>query len=590
MARKLKESFLGRKYMSILRASVLVEAVAYIVSLTDTLVAGNMLGTAALSAVGLVAPLVGISTFLMSIINSGTLQKYSLYIGLFNRKRANEYFSQGMLLGLSLGVFFLFMFLGLKDFVISLFAVPAETLPYVRDYYGVIVFCFLLDPFMALLDNTAVADGGENLSAFANIFQIISNIVLSVLFSRIWGVKGIAFASLLGKVLFLVIIATWFLRKKSSVRFVMHWSLKDCGEIIRNGIVRASYFAMTGLMAAALNAFVLARFEPHVLVEMTVAERYMEISTVFSGLAIAMHPLVGTLRGEKNTKALHVLIKMVTRIMVYAGLIVTVLSLVSANLLVRAFGIEGVLVPECAGALRIISLTMVVQSLLCLFFNYYFLLERRGLALMICMLKDNLAPIVLACAGALLLQRTGGLWIGLALAPVLTMLVSAVVVLRRCGRRQFPYLIPPESEDRIHIYEAEVNESAAANLSETAVLLLEENGISSRTRMIIGVLIEDLLMLVYDKNRSGQKRLAAELTIMLEETGVRVILRDSGVIFDITDEDARIGSFREYFIARAMIIPEHKINIATSGYNRNEFFFHDCGPEEQSAAFSDVEP
>lgn len=581
--KKTKNSFLGRKYISILRASIIVEAVAYIVTLTDTLVAGNMIGTAALSAVGLVAPLVGISTFLMSVINSGTVPKYSYYIGRFDRKRANEYFSQGILLGLSLGVLFLFVFLALKDAIIERYAVQADMLPYVQDYYSVIVFCFVLDPVMALLDNTAIADGGENLSAFANVFQIISNIALSILFSRLWGVKGIAYASLLGKVLFLAIISTWFFGKKSTVRFVKHWSMRDCAEIIRSGIVRASYFALTGLMAATLNAFVLARFEPSVLAQMIVAERYLEISTVFAGLSAAVQSLIGTLRGENNTKAMRSLMKMVTRIMVYAGAIVTVLSLASAKLLAGAFGIDGRLAPACVSAFRILSTTMAVQSILCLFFNYYFLLEKRMLALLIGVLKDYLLPVALACAGAVLLHDANGLWIGLALAPVLSALTASGVILLRYGKKKFPYLIPTEGVDRIYIYDTEVNETSAAELSKTAGRLLRENGVSPRIQMMICILVDDLMMLIYEKNLSGCKPVTAELTIMLEEAGTRVILRDSGVIFNIMDENMRVENYRQYFITKVMEVPDRKASITTTGYNRNEFFFEDHGREAGNA-------
>ena len=52
-----KADFLVQKYRQILRASLLVEAVSYIMTMTDTLIAGNMIGEDALAAAGLVAPL-----------------------------------------------------------------------------------------------------------------------------------------------------------------------------------------------------------------------------------------------------------------------------------------------------------------------------------------------------------------------------------------------------------------------------------------------------------------------------------------------------------------------------------------------------
>ena len=66
-----KPVFIIKKYYSILTAAIVVEAVAYLVSLTDTVIAGHMLGNEAMAAIGLVSPLLSISTFLSSIIYSG---------------------------------------------------------------------------------------------------------------------------------------------------------------------------------------------------------------------------------------------------------------------------------------------------------------------------------------------------------------------------------------------------------------------------------------------------------------------------------------------------------------------------------------
>ena len=86
-----------------LRAAIIVEAVNFIVSLTDGIVAGNVLGADAFAAIGLLAPFLSISTFLASIVNTGTVLNYSYEIGKFNKHRANEFFSQGVIAALLVG-------------------------------------------------------------------------------------------------------------------------------------------------------------------------------------------------------------------------------------------------------------------------------------------------------------------------------------------------------------------------------------------------------------------------------------------------------------------------------------------------------
>lgn len=69
--------FLVRKYRSILLAAIVEEMVVYIVSLTDTIVAGNLIGEEALEVVGLASPFLTIALFLAAIVNGGTVRNYS---------------------------------------------------------------------------------------------------------------------------------------------------------------------------------------------------------------------------------------------------------------------------------------------------------------------------------------------------------------------------------------------------------------------------------------------------------------------------------------------------------------------------------
>ena len=82
-----------------------MEAVSFLVSLTDTIVAGHEVGAEALMAIGLMSPFYFIATFLAAVINSGTMLSFSDSIGAFNKKRALEFFNQGVFLAIGVGVF-----------------------------------------------------------------------------------------------------------------------------------------------------------------------------------------------------------------------------------------------------------------------------------------------------------------------------------------------------------------------------------------------------------------------------------------------------------------------------------------------------
>ena len=90
---------------------------------------------------------------------------------------------------------------------------------------------------------------------------------------------------------------------------------------------------------------------------------------------------------------------------------------------------------------------------------------------------------------------------------------------------------------------------------------------------LIGLFAEEMLILIQEKNADA--KILVEFTIMVEPEGVRLILRDSGKVFDITEEDAKVDSFRQYVVANMMLSIDNKAYITTTGYNRNELFFPD---------------
>ena len=163
---------------------------------------------------------------------------------------------------------------------------------------------------------------------------------------------------------------------------------------------------------------------------------------------------------------------------------------------------------------------------------------------------------------------------GFTAAPVLAVLVCSLFVYLK-GRKDgedFPFLLRRDVDDRTFIYDFEINEDNTVAMSQTADAVIESFSISEKIQVFAGLMVEEMLLRIRDENPG--KRVFAECTIMVEEEGVRLILRDSGKIFDITDTDTLPDSFREYVVANLMIAAqEYKSYITTTGYNRNELFF-----------------
>ena len=563
-----------KKYRSIFLAAAVVEAVSFLVSLTDSVVAGNEVGPEALMAIGLMAPFFSITTFLASVVNSGTLLSFSDNIGAFQKKRALEYFSQGVYLAVGVGILFTLIMLLFKNAIISAFHVSDTIARYASDYYDITILFFMLEPISCLLDNIVVADGGEKLSAAGNLVQILGNVGLSLLLSRTMGVQGIALATVLCKAVFVIMICTWFFTKRNTLRLLRCFHLKDCLKIAKRGGVKAATFGMAALTTNLVNATTIRFYDDSYLQIVIVAQKVFGLTSLFLGLAMSLQPLIGTLRGEHNTKAARILLKRACIDMIVSGGVMMSILIIFAEPVVRLFGIrdKALIVPGIS-AVCISSAALIPAALMVFLFINFYLFHRYRQALLVCVLKDFAVPAALVLLLTVFWRVPDTVWIGLSASTSLTIVIISIFILAHNRTKFLPVLITEDNDENIFIYSFDINGQNAVGMSETTGQVLRENGYPQRMQVLVGTYMEDLLLLIKEKNGTSKKEILAECTLILEEGNVRLILRDLGKIFDITDEEARPDSFRQYLVANMISVLEIKTFLVTTGYNRSEFVF-----------------
>ena len=578
MEQSITPLFLIKKYKSILRAAVVVEAACCLVSFTDSLISGNMLGPEALSAVALVSPFMSVGTFITCVINSGTLLDYSYNVGKGDTDRSNKIFCQGVLTAAVAGTILFLTLLLCKDLFLQSIGYSDSMAGYANDYYTIIIFYLWLCPLTCVLDNVMVCDGGESVSAAANTTEIVGNVVLSILFARLWGIKGLAAASVICKLIFLAITLIWYIRH-SHLRLFLFFKMAPFLRMFKNGVVKASTFAFSGLMYMILNEMYLSQFGEETFTLLAVAERFMGLSSLFLGLAGAMQPLGSMLRGENNAWGQRRLMRAVTAAMSRFGLISSLLTIILAPFLIRVFGIrDSSLVAEGTLVLRLIGLSLVFVSVSCMLYIYYYLAEHLVLCLTVSALKDLVLPVFCAFIGIRLLKSPLSLWLLFDLSQVLSVVFALLIVFLKYGRKNWPWLLSPAEEIGMFCYDFEITEENAVEMSKTMMQLISETALISepeharrRVMELAGLFTEDLLMAVKEKN-PDEKTLDAEVMVILDDDGIRLILRDSGTLFDITEDDSKVSAFRDYIISRVVTLSEYKTYTIATGYNRNEIF------------------
>ena len=131
------------------------------------------------------------------------------------------------------------------------------------------------------------------------------------------------------------------------------------------------------------------------------------------------------------------------------------------------------------------------------------------------------------------------------------------------GWRAFPLLLPRERDDKVHVFDLRLTD-------EEIVATSRKVGALPGVPMRAALMTEEVFMTVKDRNRG--RNVIGEAVVDLND-GVQLTLRDDGEIFDITDADQQISSLRTFLVASIMERQSGRLNLVTTGFNRNVFQF-----------------
>ena len=97
-----------------------------------------------------------------------------------------------------------------------------------------------------------------------------------------------------------------------------------------------------------------------------------------------------------------------------------------------------------------------------------------------------------------------------------------------------------------------------------------ENDIDRRTVGKVKLLIEELYMLIREKN--GGRAVLSECTVALRPEGVQIIAKDEGELFDISEEDVTVTSLVSLAVSAYMEkLGQNRRYLTTMGFNRSSF-------------------
>ena len=77
-------------------------------------------------------------------------------------------------------------------------------------------------------------------------------------------------------------------------------------------------------------------------------------------------------------------------------------------------------------------------------------------------------------------------------------------------------------------------------------------------------------MLIWEKNK--EKSVLGEMTIYIDPDQIRIISKDNGVLFDISEEDVDVTSITSYLVSAYMEkLGENRQYLTTMSFNRSTY-------------------
>ena len=240
-------------------------------TMVDGLFVSNLIGTNALSAVNLSAPVISLVTAISTMLATGGSAVIMKKVGEKKQHEANRNFTFLIVVNIVVGVFMCLVGYFCMHFIFSQMNVSAEVLHYSKDYLG----HYLLFTIPILLMNNfslyLIASGKSSISFICSVAGGVVNIMLDYVLIKLvgMGTSGAAIATGLGYSVTAVVGFIIFCNKKNLLHFVKpNFDIRVLTKVISNGCSEMATALVTGittpvaeLLAILLSCFMFIKYK-----------------------------------------------------------------------------------------------------------------------------------------------------------------------------------------------------------------------------------------------------------------------------------------------------------------------------------------
>lgn len=559
-------SFAARKFFSLLFSGVVCSAIWFFSETTTIALTGNLLGESALAGLSLIEPFTAALFFIAEWVSFGSVMLFARHMGRSELRRAKEVFTVGFLLILSFGLLFAVFAACFSGSYLKFFAVGGEAAEYAAEFLKWYAPAPILVVSMTYLVQMVAAEGDVVRSTSAGVAYLVCNFLFTRLGYELgFGIAAAAVAGELALVVAIVVLSTHFFSPSNTLGFVRPSTWLDLKTIPAVSFGDSSQKLAKVLLVMFLTKLVVAHFGGEMLPVLQVVITLWGVNEFLDGISSAITALVSIYHAENNPAGVRRVMSIATKLSFFAALTISLLFVAFPTLLTGLLGVtDPQLVASASTAIRMVAPVLVVLSISTLLSAYYSCIEHSGFSLYISTMIYLLGPVA-AVVALLSFSASSAIWLGLFIGPALAFAGLVLIIVGKYDRAAFPFLLDRAIENRTTSFSLKLTDEAVVEASRKIGDKLK-GAMGARASL----LVEEVLLAVRDRN--APKRVLAEISL-IEGERARLIFRDDGVIFDITDTDQRVSSLRSFVVANLMERETNRENLVMTGFNRNIFLF-----------------
>ncbi len=203
-------------------------------NIVDSIYIGQCCGAYAITAMGLLFPIMNLLVALGTLVGLGGAATTSITLGQQDFPRAFRVLGHCTIMGVAFGVVFGWLPLPWADEILYIFGADANTIEPARDFMLVMLLTTPLTFSFMNLNHVMRASGYPYKAMYSLLISMVVNIACAHLFVWVleWGMTGAALATMAGQAVGMMWVLAHFLNRRSVIYFRGRmWKL--CGPIMR---------------------------------------------------------------------------------------------------------------------------------------------------------------------------------------------------------------------------------------------------------------------------------------------------------------------------------------------------------------------